>query len=157
LFKSIQKRIFQLNISKTTQINKASVQSKWFIIDATDQVLGRLATKAASLLRGKHKPVFTPHMDLGDHVIVINAEKIKLTGNKLKGKLYHHHSGYPGGLKTTTAGKLLLENPEKLVFRAIEGMIPHNTLGSDIVKKLRVYKGSEHPHQAQQPEPLTLK
>lgn len=146
-----------MNISKTTQIDKETVQRKWFIIDATDQVLGRLAAQAASLLRGKHKPVFTPHMDLGDHVIVINAEKIKLTGNKLEGKLYQHHSGYPGGLKTTTAGKLLAENPEKLVFRAIEGMIPHNTLGSAIVKKLRVYKGSEHPHQAQQPETLTLK
>jgi large subunit ribosomal protein L13 len=146
-----------LNISKTTQINKETVIRKWFIIDATDQVLGRLASKAATLLRGKHKPVFTPHLDLGDHVIIINAEKIRLTGNKLEGKLYQHHSGYPGGLKTTTAGKLLSENPERLVFRAIEGMIPHNTLGSEITKKLRVYKGSEHPHQAQQPELFSLK
>jgi large subunit ribosomal protein L13 len=146
-----------LKISKTTQINKETVLRKWFIIDATDQVLGRLAAKAATLLRGKHKPVFTPHLDLGDHVIIINAEKIKLTGNKLEGKLYQHHSGYPGGLKTTTAGKLLSENPERLVFRAIEGMIPHNTLGSEITKKLRVYKGSEHPHQAQQPELFSLK
>jgi len=145
-----------LNISKTTQINKETVIRKWFIIDATDQVLGRLASKAATLLRGKHKPVFTPHLDLGDHVIIINAEKIRLTGNKLEGKLYQHHSGYPGGLKTTTAGKLLSENPERLVFRAIEGMIPHNTLGSEITKKLRVYKGSEHPHQAQQPELFSL-
>lgn len=146
-----------MNISKTTQINKDTVIRKWIILDATDQILGRLATQAALLLRGKHKPVFTPHLDLGDHVIVINAEKIKLSGNKLKGKLYQHHTGYPGGLKTIAAGKLLAENPEKLVFKAIEGMIPHNTLGSEIVKKLRVYKGSDHPHQAQQPEQLTLK
>ncbi|MBI1822811.1 MAG: 50S ribosomal protein L13 [Nitrospirae bacterium] len=144
-------------MSKTTQINKDTVIRKWIILDATDQILGRLATQAALLLRGKHKPVFTPHLDLGDHVIVINAEKIKLSGNKLKGKLYQHHTGYPGGLKTIAAGKLLAENPEKLVFKAIEGMIPHNTLGSEIVKKLRVYKGSDHPHQAQQPEQLTLK
>jgi large subunit ribosomal protein L13 len=146
-----------VNISKTTQVNKDTVERKWFILDATDQILGRLATRAASLLRGKHKPVFTPHMDLGDHVIVINAEKIKLTGNKLEGKLYQHHTGYPGGLKTIAAGKMLAEHPERLVFKAIEGMIPHNTLGSEIVRKLRVYKGSEHPHQAQQPETLTLK
>ena len=157
MFKSLRKRIPPLNISKTTQINKDTVQRKWFIIDATDQVLGRLATQAALLLRGKHKPVFTPHMDLGDHVIVINAEKIRLTGNKLEGKLYQHHTGYPGGLKTTTARKLLAEHPERVVFKAIEGMIPHNTLGSAIVRKLRVYKGPEHPHEAQQPEPLTLK
>ena len=145
-----------MNISKTTQVDKASVARKWFLIDATDQVLGRLATEAARLLRGKHKPVFTPHMDLGDHVIVINAEKIKLTGNKLEGKVYQHHSGYPGGLKTVTAGKLLADDPVKLVFRAIEGMVPHNTLGSEIIKKLRVYKGSQHPHHAQQPEALSL-
>jgi len=146
-----------VKISKTTQVKKETVEPKWFIIDATDQVLGRLATQAAVLLRGKHKPVFTPHIDMGDHVIVINAEKIRLTGNKLKGKLYHHHSGYPGGLKTTSAEKLLLEKPDSLVFRAISGMIPHNTLGSEILRKLRVYKGSDHPHQAQQPKPFTLK
>lgn len=142
---------------KTTLINKEAIERKWHIIDATGQVLGRLASQAAVLLRGKHKAIFTPHMDTGDHVIVINAEKIHLTGNKLKGKLYQHHTGYPGGLKTTTAGKLLAEKPDQLVFRAIEGMIPHNTLGSEIIRKLRVYKGSEHPHQAQQPQPLILK
>lgn len=142
---------------KTTLIKEEDIVRKWHLIDAEGQILGRLATQAAALLRGKHKPVFTPHLDAGDHVIVINAEKIKLTGNKLEDKLYHSHSGYPGGLKTTTAGKLLQEKPDQVVFRAIAGMIPHNTLGSAILKKLRVYAGSAHPHEAQQPEPLKLK
>jgi large subunit ribosomal protein L13 len=142
--------------SKTTQINKDTVSRKWYLLDAAGQVLGRVATQAAILLRGKHKTVYTPHLDLGDHVVVINAGKVRLTGNKLKGKLYRHHSGYPGGLKSVTAGKRLAEDPEKLVFEAIEGMIPHNTLGSEIVRKLRVYKGAEHPHAAQQPESFKL-
>ena len=142
---------------KTTQVREEDIVRKWFIIDADGQILGRLAAQVATLLRGKHKPVFTPHLDAGDHVIVINAEKIKLTGNKLEGKLYQHHTGFPGGLKTTTAGKLLQDHPERVVFKAIEGMVPHTTLGSAIIKKLRVYKGSEHPHQAQQPVPLKLK
>ncbi|HXN07415.1 MAG TPA: 50S ribosomal protein L13 [Nitrospiria bacterium] len=142
---------------KTTLIKEEDIIRKWHLIDAEGQILGRLATQAAALLRGKHKPVFTPHLDAGDHVIVINAEKIKLTGNKLEDKLYHSHSGYPGGLKTTTAKKLLQDKPDQVVFRAIAGMIPHNTLGSAILKKLRVYAGSAHPHEAQQPEPLKLK
>jgi len=133
----------------------AEVQRKWLVIDATDRPLGRLATEAARILRGKHKPIFTPHVDTGDHIIIINAERVKLTGNK-KDELIHWHSGYPGGLKSITRGGMLAKNPERLVERSIKGMLPHNALGSQMYRKLKVYKGATHPHEAQGPEPYTF-
>lgn len=130
----------------------ADVQRKWYIIDGEGKVLGRLAAEAARLLRGKHKPIFTPHVNTGDHVIIINADKVVLTGNKLSQKMYYRHSGYPGGLKATRYDKLMQEKPEMAVYKAVTGMLPHNSLGRDMAKKLRVYRGSEHPHEAQKPE-----
>lgn len=125
---------------------------KWYILDGEGKVLGRLAVEAARILRGKHKPDFTPHVDTGDHVIVINAEKIVLTGNKLQNKYYIRHSLYPGGLKMTSYGTVMKTRPEILVEKAIVGMLPHTRLGAQMAKKLKVYKGPEHPHQAQKPE-----
>lgn len=133
------------------------IERKWYVIDAEDKVLGRVASIAASMLRGKHKPIFTPHVDTGDHIIIINADKIKLTGNKLEDKMYTTHSGYPGGLKQMPYGKLLATFPERAMEIAIKGMLPHNKLGSQMYTKLNVYKGSEHPHQAQKPELLEIK
>ncbi|MGS0765717.1 50S ribosomal protein L13 [Syntrophomonas curvata] len=123
----------------------------WYVVDAADQTLGRLSSEVASILRGKHKPTYTPHVDTGDFVIVINADKIKLTGNKLDQKKYQHHSGYPGGLKEMTYRVLLQKRPEKAIELAVKGMLPHNRLGAKMLKKLKVYRGSAHPHQAQQP------
>jgi large subunit ribosomal protein L13 len=125
---------------------------KWFVLDAEGKILGRLAVEAARILRGKHRPDFTPHVDTGDHVIVINASKVKLTGKKLQDKMYTRHSGYPGGLKQVDYGTLLKTRPELAVEKAIVGMLPHNKLGADMARKLKVYKDSEHPHQAQKPE-----
>ncbi|MHB1127446.1 MAG: 50S ribosomal protein L13 [Bacillota bacterium] len=132
------------------------VDRKWFVIDATDKTLGRLATEVAVLLRGKHKPIFTPFVDTGDHVIIVNADKVKLTGKKLQQKQYIRHSGYPGGLKTMSYQTLLQRNPEKAVYAAVQGMIPHNRLGRQALKKLRVYRGATHPHQSQQPQAWPL-
>lgn len=138
---------------RTTYMAKPDeVQRKWYIIDGEGKVLGRLAAEAAKILRGKHKPGFTPHVNTGDHVIVINADKIVLTGNKLQQKFLYRHSGYPGGLKATRYDKLMQTRPELAVYKAITGMLPHNSLGRDMARKLRVYKGTDHPHQAQQPE-----
>ena len=128
----------------------------WHIIDAQGQILGRLASRVASVLRGKHKPAFTPHLDLGDHVIIVNAEKIHLTGSKFKKKLYHHHTGFPGGIKSISAGQLLEKKPTDLLYRAIHGMLPKNRLRKRLARKLRVYAGPEHPHGPQKPQPLTL-
>lgn len=128
------------------------VERKWYVIDAEGKTLGRLSSEAARLLRGKHKPVYTPHVDTGDFVVVINAEKIVLTGKKLAQKMYYRHSGYPGGLKTMNYGTLMQVKPTMAVEKAITGMLPHNRLGRAMAKKLKVYAGSEHPHQAQQPE-----
>lgn len=128
------------------------VNRKWFVLDADGKILGRLAVEAARILRGKHKPDFTPHVDTGDHVIIINASKIKLTGNKLQDKMYTRHSGYPGGLKQIAYGTLLKTRPELAVERAVVGMLPHNKLGADMASKLKVYKDADHPHQAQKPE-----
>jgi len=128
------------------------VQRKWYIIDGEGKVLGRLAAEAARLLRGKHKPIFTPHVNTGDHIVIINAEKVILTGNKLSQKMYYRHSGYPGGLKATSYEKLMQNKPELAVYKAVTGMLPHNSLGRDMATKLRVYRGSEHPHAAQKPE-----
>ncbi|MBO8169423.1 MAG: 50S ribosomal protein L13 [Thermoanaerobacteraceae bacterium] len=128
------------------------VERKWYVVDATGKTLGRLASEVAKVLRGKHKPTFTPHVDVGDFVIVINAEKVKLTGKKLQQKKYYRHTGYPGGLKTIDYDTLLQENPEKAVQLAVKGMLPHTRLGRKMLKKLKVYRGAEHPHQAQKPE-----
>lgn len=128
----------------------------WYIVDATDLALGRLASQVASRLRGKHKPIFTPHMDTGDFVVVINAEKVKLTGRKWEQKKYYRHSGYPGGIKEITADKLRDKAPDRLIRSAVKGMLPKNRLGRKLLKKLKVYAGPDHPHQAQQPQPLTL-
>jgi len=133
------------------------IERKWYVVDAEGKTLGRLASQVAAILRGKHKPTFTPHVDCGDHVIVINAEKVVLTGNKLKNKIYYRHTMYPGGLKAVPYGKFLETQPEKAVERAIKGMIPHTRLGKRIGMKLKVYKGPEHPHAAQMPEPLDIK
>lgn len=130
------------------------MQKRWHVIDAEGQVLGRLATRAARLITGKDKPVYTPFLDTGDHVIIVNAEKVKLTGNKLSEKKYRHHSGYPGGMKEITAGALMEKFPERIVREAVVGMLPKTKLGRAMRKKLKVYKGPEHPHQAQQPEAL---
>jgi large subunit ribosomal protein L13 len=128
----------------------------WHVIDATDVVLGRLASQTAILLRGKHKPTFAPHVDIGDFVIIVNADKVVLTGAKAEQKKAYHHSGYPGGLKATTYTELLAKNPEKAVEKAVRGMLPRTTLGRAQLTKLKVYAGPEHPHAAQQPQPFTI-
>jgi large subunit ribosomal protein L13 len=133
------------------------IQRSWYVVDAEGVVLGRLAAQVAAILRGKHKPIFTPHVDTGDHVIIVNADKVILTGNKLDQKMYRQHSGYVGGLKETPYRVMLDKKPEFAVKEAIRGMLPHNSLGRKQLKKLRVYRGSEHEHQAQQPVPLTIK
>ncbi|PFG42226.1 LSU ribosomal protein L13P [Isoptericola jiangsuensis] len=132
------------------------VQATWHVVDATDVVLGRLATQVATLLRGKHKPTFAPHVDGGDFVIVINADKVALSGNKRETKLAYRHSGYPGGLRSVSYGELLDNNPERAVEKAVRGMLPKNTLGREQLKKLKVYRGAEHPHAAQQPQPFEI-
>ena len=132
------------------------VERKWYLVDATDKTLGRLSSKIASMLRGKHKPIFTPHVDCGDYVVVINAEKVKVTGKKLEDKEYKRHSGYPGGLKTVTLEKMLEEKPEDVMIHAVKGMLPKGKLGRQMLKKLRVYKGAEHGHSAQKPEKLEI-
>ena len=132
------------------------VQRQWHVIDATDVVLGRLATQAATLLRGKHKPIYAPHVDTGDFVVIVNAGKVALTGNKRETKMAYRHSGYPGGLRETPYSELLEKHPEKAVEKAIKGMLPHNSLGRAMLKKLKVYAGPEHPHQAQAPEPFEI-
>jgi large subunit ribosomal protein L13 len=132
------------------------IQKHWHVIDAEGQILGRLASRAARLLTGKDKPIYTPFLDTGDHVIIINAEKVKLTGKKLTEKKYHHHTGYPGGLREMTAGVLLSKDPGKLVREAVTGMLPKTKLGHAMRKKLKVYRGPKHPHQAQQPTPLAV-
>lgn len=142
---------------RTFMAKAQDVQRKWYIIDAADKTLGRLATEVAAILRGKNKPIFTPHVDTGDFVIVINAEKVKLTGNKLQDKMYTTHSRYPGGLKQINYATLLQKRPELVIEKAVKGMLPHNKLGNVMFKKLKVYKGSQHPHQAQQPEVWELR
>ena len=136
----------------TYSIKKDEIVRKWYIIDAEGKPLGRVATEAAKLLRGKHKPTFTPNMDVGDHVIVINCSKAILTGNKLNQKVYRHHSGYIGGMREISAKDMMEKNPEKAMMLAIKGMIPHNSLGRQCIKKLRVYAGAEHENAAQKPE-----
>ena len=135
---------------------KEDIRKDWHVINAEGQVLGRLATRAARLITGKHKPIYTPFLDIGDHVIIINAEKIKLSGKKLTDKMYRHHTGYPGGLRETAAGILLSKNPSRLVREAVIGMLPKTKLGRAMRKKLKVYAGPDHPHQAQQPTLMAI-
>ena len=139
---------------KTYSAKAEDIDRKWYLIDAEGEILGRLATKIATILRGKNKPTYTPSMDLGDYVVVINAEKIKVTGDKLKGKIYRYHTSYPGGLKSVTLETLLKKKPELVVKKAVQGMIPHTKLGRAMIKKLKIYKGNEHPHQAQKLEKI---
>ncbi|WP_161878043.1 50S ribosomal protein L13 [Alkalibacterium sp. MB6] len=140
----------------TFMANEQNIERKWYVIDATDIPLGRLSTVVATILRGKNKPTYTPHVDTGDHVIVINAEKVKLTGNKAADKIYSRHSGFPGGLKQVSAGTMRAQKPERLIELSIKGMLPHNPLGRKQVKKLHVFAGPEHNNQAQQPETLDI-
>jgi len=142
---------------KTKSASKHTVERSWYIVDATDMVVGRMCTRIATILRGKHRPDFTPHVDCGDHVIVINAEKVKFTGNKLENKKYITFSGYPGGQKSKTAKQLLATRPIRVVENAVRGMLPKNKLGRAMFKKMFVYEGGAHPHSAQKPETLEIK
>ena len=143
--------------TKTFNLKKEEIKRKWYVVDATDKILGRLATEIAVKLRGKDKPTFTPHVDCGDFIIIINAEKIKVKGgNKLEDKKYYRHSGYIGNLKVTSLEKMLEKNPEFVIRNAVRGMIPHNILGRIVLRKLKVYSGPDHPHKAQNPEKIDL-
>jgi len=142
---------------KTFSAKPAEVRRDWFVVDATGKTLGRLSTEIARRLRGKHKPVYTPHVDTGDYIVVVNAERIRVTGNKLKDKIYHRHTGYIGNLKSVSLEKLLAEAPERALEHAVKGMLPRGSLGRKMFSKLRVFKGPEHDHAAQQPLPLDLK
>jgi large subunit ribosomal protein L13 len=149
---------FMTNVgTKTFNLKREEIKRKWYVVDATDKILGRLATEIAKKLRGKDKPTFTPHVDCGDFMIIINAEKIKVKGgNKLEDKKYYRHSGYVGNLKETNLEEMLEKNPEFVIKNAVKGMIPHNTLGRIVLRKLKVYSGSDHPHKAQNPEIIDL-
>ena len=141
---------------RTYSPKASDIKREWYVVDATGQTLGRLATKIATILRGKHKPIYTPHMDCGDYVIVINADKIRVTGKKLDQKVYYRHSGYPGGLKSITLREQLRKHPTRVIQAAVRGMLPKNRLGRRMIKKLKVYASDSHPHQAQQPKVLEL-
>ncbi|TSA05128.1 MAG: 50S ribosomal protein L13 [Nitrospiraceae bacterium] len=143
-------------MTRTYSAKEADIKRKWYVVDAEGKTLGRLATQVAIVLRGKHKPIFTPHVDTGDHVIVVNAEKIHLTGDKVRQKTYYRHSGYPGGLKSETVKDLLERKPYVIVERAIKGMLPKTKLGKQMARKLNVYAGPTHPHKAQQPETMAV-
>ena len=140
----------------TVSAKPAEVRRDWYLVDANEKTLGRLASEIAHRLRGKHKPEFTPHVDTGDYIVVINAEKVRVTGNKMQDKMYHHHTGYIGNLKSTNLAKLLAEHPERVLEGAVKGMLPKNSLGRAMFRKLKVYAGPEHRHQAQQPQPLDI-
>jgi large subunit ribosomal protein L13 len=141
---------------KTYSAKESDVKREWYLVDAQGQVLGRLATEIARRLRGKHKPIYTPHVDTGDFVVVVNVDKLTLTGKKQTDKIYYRHSGYPGGLTAVPAGKMLKEKPERILHLAVKGMLPKNSLGRKMLKKLKIYSGGEHPHQAQEPRTLEL-
>lgn len=141
---------------KTYVVTPSDVEREWFVVDAAGETLGRLASKIAPILRGKHKPIFTPRMDVGDYVIVINAEKVAVTGKKRQEKMYYHHTQYPGGFRAETLEEMLEKHPTRVVERAVRGMLPKNRLSDAVVKKLKVYAGDSHPHQAQQPQSLEL-
>jgi len=140
----------------TFSAKQETVQRDWYLVDATDKTLGRLATELARRLRGKHKPEYTPHVDTGDFMVVINAEKVRVTGNKAKDKIYHHHTGFPGGIKSINFEKLLAKSPIRIIEKAVKGMLPKGPLGRQVYRKLKVYAGSEHPHSAQDPKPLEI-
>ncbi|HSK47548.1 MAG TPA: 50S ribosomal protein L13 [Coriobacteriia bacterium] len=141
---------------KTYHAKPGEIEREWLLIDATDMVVGRLASEVAQILKGKRKPVYTPHVDTGDFVVIINAEKVRLTGNKANTKMYYSHSGYPGGLKEVSFQRMLAKHPERILEKAIKGMLPKNTLGRAMNRKLKVYAGPEHPHEAQKPRQITL-
>ena len=141
---------------KTYTVRKSDIKREWYVVDAQGKTLGRLASEIAKILRGKHKPIYVPHLDCGDHVIVVNAEKVRVTGKKLDQKFYHRHSGYPGGLKSISLRNQLQKHPTRVLEAAVRGMLPKNRLGRAMRKKLKVYAGSSHPHQAQQPKVLEL-
>ncbi len=140
----------------TVSAKPAEVRRDWYIINAEGKTLGRMASEIARRLKGKHKPIYTPHVDTGDYIVVVNAEKLRVTGNKLQDKMYHHHTGYVGNLKSISLGKLLEKAPERVLQNAVKGMLPRNPLGRAMFRKLKVYAGPEHPHQAQQPKPLDI-
>ncbi|MEH6450163.1 MAG: 50S ribosomal protein L13 [Oleispira sp.] len=142
---------------KTYSAKPESVQREWFIVDAAEKTLGRLATEIALRLKGKHKPEYTPHVDTGDYIVVINAEKVRVTGKKTTDKMYYRHTGYPGGLRSISFDKLIDHKPEMVIEQAVKGMLPKNPLGRDMYRKLKVYAGTEHPHAAQQPQTLEIK
>jgi len=141
---------------KTKSTKPSEVRRKWYVVDAEDKVLGRLSTEIARRLRGKHKPEFTPHVDTGDYIVVVNAAKVRVTGNKSQDKIYHHHTGFIGNLKSINFDKLRVKAPERIIERAVKGMLPKNALGREMYRKLKVYAGAEHQHSAQQPEPLEI-
>jgi large subunit ribosomal protein L13 len=145
-----------MSFVKTFVAKKQELDPQWYLVDAKDQILGRLSSRIASILRGKHRPQFSPHQDFGDHVVVINAEKIRLTGRKEEQKQYFRHSGYPGGVKETSIARIRATKPEHIIEHAVRGMLPKNKLGRKLARKLHVYAGSEHPHHAQQPETVIL-
>ncbi len=141
----------------TFMAKSETIERKWYVVDAEGHTLGRLASEVAKILRGKHKPIYTPHVDTGDHVIIINADKVQLTGRKLEQKYYRYHTGYPGGLKEIKYKTMMKDKPEEVMMHAVKGMLPKNSLGRKMLKKLRVYRGTEHGHQAQKPEVLEIK
>ena len=141
---------------KTVSANKENATHSWYVVDATDKTLGRLSTEIANRLRGKHKAEYTPHVDTGDYIVVVNAEKVRVTGKKVDDKMYHHHTGYPGGIKSISFGQLMEKSPESAIQKAVKGMMPRNKLSSAMLTKLKVYAGNEHPHAAQQPTPLDI-
>ena len=142
--------------NKTYTPRAGDVDRKWFVVDAEGKVLGRLASQIVNVLKGKHKPTYSPHMDMGDHVVVVNAEKVRLTGRKAEQKVYYRHTGYPGGIRSTSVKRLLAEHPERVLQKAVRGMLPHNILGRQMFRKLKVYAGPDHRHSAQQPQPLDI-
>ncbi len=141
---------------KTYSPSGKDIDRQWYVVDADDKVLGRLATEIARVLKGKHKPVYTPHLDMGDHVIVINAKRVRVTGKKAEQKVYYRHTGYPGGIKSTPFSRMIKEHPDRVLKKAVWGMLPHNALGRKMLKKLKVYAGADHRHSAQQPQALDL-
>ena len=142
---------------KTYTPRAGDVDRKWFVVDAEGKVLGRLASEIVSVLKGKHKPTYSPHMDMGDHVVVVNAEKVRLTGRKAEQKVYYRHTGYPGAIRSTSIERMLADHPERVLQKAVRGMLPHNILGRKMFRKLRVYAGPDHRHSAQQPQPLEVR
>lgn len=156
IFFSKYRKGFTVKFQKTHSTRPANVKREWFVVDATDLPLGRLSSEVARILRGKHKPEFAPHLDVGDHVVVVNAEKIAVTSNKSESKIYYRHSGFPGGLREQSFAELMEKYPERIVEKAINGMLPKNRLGRQMGSKLKVYAGPDHPHQAQQPRDLVL-